>query len=163
MSQALRKLTGSISRTNTMVIFINQIRMKIGVMFGSPETTSGGNSLKFYSSVRLDIRRIGTVKDGDEVSGNETRVKVVKNKVAPPFRQAEFQILYGKGINKAGELLDIGAEHKIVEKSGAWYSYNDEKIGQGKVNASEYLKQNPKIMKEIEDKIYKAIKDSELN
>ncbi len=163
MSQALRKITGNIKRSNTLVIFINQIRMKIGVMFGNPETTSGGNALKFYSSVRLDIRRIGTVKDGDEVSGNETRVKVVKNKVAPPFRQAEFQILYGKGINKAGELLDIGAEHKIVEKSGAWYSYNDEKIGQGKVNASEYLKQNPKIMREIEDKIYKAIKDSELN
>ena len=163
MSQALRKITGNIKRSNTLVIFINQIRMKIGVMFGNPETTSGGNALKFYSSVRLDIRRIGTVKDGDEVSGNETRVKVVKNKVAPPFRQAEFQILYGKGINKAGELLDIGAEHKIVEKSGAWYSYNDEKIGQGKVNASEYLKQNPKIMREIEVKIYKAIKDSELN
>ena len=163
MSQALRKITGNIKRSNTLVIFINQIRMKIGVMFGNPETTSGGNALKFYSSVRLDIRRIGTVKDGDEVSGNETRVKVVKNKVAPPFRQAEFQILYGKGINKAGELLDIGAEHKIVEKAGAWYSYNDEKIGQGKVNASEFLKQNPKIMKEIEDKIYKAIKESETN
>ena len=161
MSQALRKITGNIKRSNTLVIFINQIRMKIGVMFGNPETTSGGNALKFYSSVRLDIRRIGTVKDGDEVSGNETRVKVVKNKVAPPFRQAEFQILYGKGINKAGELLDIGAEHKIVEKSGAWYSYNDEKIGQGKVNSSEFLKQNPKIMKEIEDKIYKAIKEAE--
>ena len=163
MSQALRKITGNIKRSNTLVIFINQIRMKIGVMFGNPETTSGGNALKFYSSVRLDIRRIGTVKDGDEVSGNETRVKVVKNKVAPPFRQAEFQILYGKGINKAGELLDIGAEHKIVEKAGAWYSYNEEKIGQGKVNASEFLKQNPKIMKEIEDKIYKAIKESEIN
>ena len=163
MSQALRKITGNIKRSNTLVIFINQIRMKIGVMFGNPETTSGGQALKFYSSVRLDIRRIGTVKDGDEVSGNETRVKVVKNKVAPPFRQAEFQILYGKGINKAGELLDIGAEHKIVEKAGAWYSYNDEKIGQGKVNASEFLKQNPKIMKEIEDKIYKAIKESESN
>ena len=163
MSQALRKITGNIKRSNTLVIFINQIRMKIGVMFGNPETTSGGNALKFYSSVRLDIRRIGTVKDGDEVSGNETRVKVVKNKVAPPFRQAEFQILYGKGINKAGELLDIGAEHEIVEKAGAWYSYNDEKIGQGKVNASEFLKQNPKIMKEIEDKIYKAIKESEKN
>ena len=163
MSQALRKITGNIKRSNTLVIFINQIRMKIGVMFGNPETTSGGNALKFYSSVRLDIRRIGTVKDGDEVTGNETRVKVVKNKVAPPFRQSEFQILYGKGINKAGELLDIGAEHKIVEKSGAWYSYNDEKIGQGKVNASEFLKQNPKLMKEIEDKIYKAIKESESN
>ncbi|MAK14873.1 MAG: recombinase RecA [Proteobacteria bacterium] len=161
MSQALRKITGNIKRSNTLVIFINQIRMKIGVMFGNPETTSGGNALKFYSSVRLDIRRIGTVKDGDEVSGNETRVKVVKNKVAPPFRQAEFQILYGKGINKAGELLDIGAEQKIVDKSGAWYSYNDEKIGQGKVNSSEFLKQNPKIMKEIEDKIYKAIKEAE--
>ena len=158
MSQALRKITGNIKRSNTLVIFINQIRMKIGVMFGNPETTSGGNALKFYSSVRLDIRRIGTVKDGDEVTGNETRVKVV-----PPFRQSEFQILYGKGINKAGELLDIGAEHKIVEKSGAWYSYNDEKIGQGKVNASEFLKQNPKLMKEIEDKIYKAIKESESN
>ena len=163
MSQALRKITGNIKRSNTLVIFINQIRMKIGVMFGNPETTSGGNALKFYSSVRLDIRRIGTVKDGDEVTGNETRVKVVKNKVAPPFRQSEFQILYGKGINKAGELLDIGAEHKIVEKSGAWYSYNDEKIGQGMVNASEFLKQNPKLMKEIEDKIYKAIKESESN
>ena len=137
--------------------------MKIGVMFGSPETTSGGNALKFYSSVRMDIRRIGAIKDKDEIIGNSTRVKVVKNKVAPPFRQSEFQILYGKGINKAGELLDIGAEHKIVEKSGAWYSYNDEKIGQGKVNASEFLKQNPKLMKEIEDKIYKAIKESESN
>ena len=162
MSQALRKLTGSISSTNTMMIFINQIRMKIGVMFGNPETTSGGNALKFYSSVRLDIRRIGTVKDGDEVAGNETRVKVVKNKVAPPFRQAEFQILYGKGINKAGELLDIGAEHKIVEKAGAWYSYEGEKIGQGKTNAGEFLKQNQKIMQEIENKIYAAIKEKEL-
>ena len=162
MSQALRKLTGSISSTNTMMIFINQIRMKIGVMFGNPETTSGGNALKFYSSVRLDIRRIGTVKDGDEVAGNETRVKVVKNKVAPPFRQAEFQILYGKGINKAGELLDIGAEHKIVEKAGAWYSYEGEKIGQGKTNAGEFIKQNQKIMQEIENKIYAAIKEKEL-
>ena len=162
MSQALRKITGNIKKSNTTVIFINQIRMKIGVMFGNPETTSGGNALKFYSSVRLDIRRIGTVKDGDEVSGNETRVKVVKNKVAPPFRQAEFQILYGKGINKAGELLDIGAEHKIVEKAGAWYSYEGEKIGQGKTNAGEFLKQNQKIMQEIEDKIYAAIKEKEL-
>ena len=162
MSQALRKITGNIKKSNTTVIFINQIRMKIGVMFGNPETTSGGNALKIYSSVRLDIRRIGTVKDGDEVSGNETRVKVVKNKVAPPFRQAEFQILYGKGINKAGELLDIGAEHKIVEKAGAWYSYEGEKIGQGKTNAGEFLKQNQKIMQEIEDKIYAAIKEKEL-
>ena len=162
MSQALRKITGNIKRSNTTVIFINQIRMKIGVMFGNPETTSGGNALKFYSSVRLDIRRIGTVKDGDEVAGNETRVKVVKNKVAPPFRQAEFQILYGKGINKAGELLDIGAEHKIVEKAGAWYSYEGEKIGQGKTNAGEFLKQNQKIMQEIENKIYAAIKEKEL-
>ena len=162
MSQALRKITGNIKRSNTTVIFINQIRMKIGVMFGNPETTSGGNALKFYSSVRLDIRRIGTVKDGDEVAGNETRVKVVKNKVAPPFRQAEFQILYGKGINKAGELLDIGAEHKIVEKAGAWYSYEGEKIGQGKTNSGEFLKQNQKIMQEIENKIYAAIKEKEL-
>ena len=136
MSQALRKITGSIKKSNTLVIFINQIRMKIGVMFGSPETTSGGNALKFYSSVRLDIRRIGTVKDGDEVAGNETRVKVVKNKVSPPFRQAEFQILYNKGINREGEILDIGSERKIVEKAGAWYAYEGEKIGQGKVNAS---------------------------
>ena len=132
MSQALRKITGNIKKSNTLVIFINQIRMKIGVMFGSPETTSGGNALKFYSSVRLDIRRIGTVKDGDEVAGNETRVKVVKNKVSPPFRQAEFQILYNKGINRAGEILDIGVERKIVEKAGAWYAYDGEKIGQGK-------------------------------
>jgi recombination protein RecA len=135
--------------------------MKIGVMFGNPETTSGGNALKFYSSVRLDIRRIGTVKEGDEVTGNETRVKVVKNKVAPPFRQAEFQILYGKGINKTGELLDIGSDYKIVEKAGAWYSYEGEKIGQGKTNSGEFLKQNPKIMKEIEKRIYQAIKDKE--
>ena len=161
MSQALRKITGNIKRSNTTVIFINQIRMKIGVMFGNPETTSGGNALKFYSSVRLDIRRIGTVKEGDEVTGNETRVKVVKNKVAPPFRQAEFQILYGKGINKTGELLDIGSDYKIVEKAGAWYSYEGEKIGQGKTNSGEFLKQNPKIMKEIEKRIYQAIKDKE--
>jgi recombination protein RecA len=161
MSQALRKITGNIKRSNTTVIFINQIRMKIGVMFGNPETTSGGNALKFYSSVRLDIRRIGTVKEGDEVTGNETRVKVVKNKVAPPFRQAEFQILYGKGINKTGELLDIGSDYKVVEKAGAWYSYEGEKIGQGKTNSGEFLKQNPKIMKEIEKRIYQAIKDKE--
>ena len=161
MSQALRKLTGSISKSNTMVIFINQIRMKIGVMFGSPETTSGGNALKFYSSVRLDIRRIGTVKDGDEVAGNETRVKVVKNKVSPPFRQAEFQILYNKGINRAGEILDIGVERKIVEKAGAWYAYDGEKIGQGKINASQWLKDNPNIAKKIEKQITDSIKETQ--
>jgi recombination protein RecA len=161
MSQALRKLTANIKKSNTLLIFINQIRMKIGVMFGSPETTTGGNALKFYSSVRMDIRRIGAIKQGDEIIGNETRVKVVKNKVAPPFRQAEFQILYGKGINKAGELLDIGAEHKIVEKAGAWYSYEGEKIGQGKTNAGEFLKQNQKIMQEIESRIYAAIKEKD--
>ena len=157
MSQALRKITGSIKKSNTLVIFINQIRMKIGVMFGSPETTSGGNALKFYSSVRLDIRRIGTVKDGDEVAGNETRVKVVKNKVSPPFRQAEFQILYNKGINRAGEILDIGVERKIVEKAGAWYAYDGEKIGQGKINASQWLKDNPNIAKKIEKQITSII------
>ena len=159
MSQALRKITGSIKKSNTLVIFINQIRMKIGVMFGSPETTSGGNALKFYSSVRLDIRRIGTVKDGDEVAGNETRVKVVKNKVSPPFRQAEFQILYNKGINRAGEILDIGVERKIVEKAGAWYAYDGEKIGQGKINASQWLKDNPNIAKKIEKQITDSIKE----
>ena len=161
MSQALRKITGSIKKSNTLVIFINQIRMKIGVMFGSPETTSGGNALKFYSSVRLDIRRIGTVKDGDEVAGNETRVKVVKNKVSPPFRQAEFQILYNKGINRAGEILDIGVERKIVEKAGAWYAYDGEKIGQGKINASQWLKDNPNIAKKIEKQITDSIKDTQ--
>ena len=161
MSQALRKITGSIKKSNTLVIFINQIRMKIGVMFGSPETTSGGNALKFYSSVRLDIRRIGTVKDGDEVAGNETRVKVVKNKVSPPFRQAEFQILYNKGINRAGEILDIGVERKIVEKAGAWYAYDGEKIGQGKVNASQWLKDNPNIAKKIEKQITDSIKETQ--
>ena len=160
MSQALRKITGSIKKSNTLVIFINQIRMKIGVMFGSPETTSGGNALKFYSSVRLDIRRIGTVKDGDEVAGNETRVKVVKNKVSPPFRQAEFQILYNKGINREGEILDIGSERKIVEKAGAWYAYEGEKIGQGKVNASQFLKDNPSIAKKIEKQIFESIKET---
>ena len=159
MSQALRKITGNIKKSNTLVIFINQIRMKIGVMFGSPETTSGGNALKFYSSVRLDIRRIGTVKDGDEVAGNETRVKVVKNKVSPPFRQAEFQILYNKGINRAGEILDIGVERKIVEKAGAWYAYDGEKIGQGKINASQWLKDNPNIAKKIEKQITDSIKE----
>ena len=161
MSQALRKITGSIKKSNTLVIFINQIRMKIGVMFGSPETTSGGNALKFYSSVRLDIRRIGTVKDGDEVAGNETRVKVVKNKVSPPFRQAEFQILYNKGINRAGEILDIGVERKIVEKAGAWYAYDGEKIGQGKINASRWLKDNPNIAKKIEKQITDSIKETQ--
>ena len=150
MSQALRKLTGSISKSNTMVIFINQIRMKIGVMFGSPETTAGGNALKFYSSVRLDIRRIGAIKDGDEIVGNQTRVKVVKNKVAPPFKVVEFDIMYGKGISKLGELIDLGAKADIVEKAGAWYTYKGEKIGQGKENSKEYLVNNPKIAAEIE-------------
>ncbi len=161
MSQALRKITGNIKKSNTLVIFINQIRMKIGVMFGSPETTSGGNALKFYSSVRLDIRRIGTVKDGDEVAGNETRVKVVKNKVSPPFRQAEFQILYNKGINRAGEIIDIGVEKKILEKAGAWYAYEGEKIGQGKINASQWLKDNPNIAKKIEKQITDSIKETQ--
>lgn len=150
MSQALRKLTGSISKSNTMVIFINQIRMKIGVMFGSPETTAGGNALKFYSSVRLDIRRIGAIKDGEEIVGNQTRVKVVKNKVAPPFKVVEFDIMYGQGISKTGELIDLGAKAEIVEKSGAWYAYKGEKIGQGKENAKEYLKNNPGVSAEIE-------------
>ncbi len=156
MSQAMRKLTGSISRSNCMVIFINQIRMKIGVMFGSPETTTGGNALKFYSSVRLDIRRIGAVKDRDEVIGNQTRVKVVKNKVAPPFRQVEFDILYGEGISKTGELLDLGVAAGVVQKSGSWFSYGDERIGQGRENARTYMKENPKIALEIEDKIRAA-------
>ena len=150
MSQALRKMTGNIKNSNTLVIFINQIRMKIGVMFGSPETTTGGNALKFYSSVRLDIRRIGSIKEGDEVVGNETRVKVVKNKVAPPFRQAEFQIMYGKGIYHLGEVVDLGVKQNLVEKSGAWYAYKGEKIGQGKKNAALYLKENPHIAEEIE-------------
>ena len=156
MSQAMRKLTGSISRSNCMVIFINQIRMKIGVMFGSPETTTGGNALKFYSSVRLDIRRIGAIKDRDEVIGNATRVKVVKNKVAPPFKQVEFDIIYGEGISKTGELLDLGVKVGIVEKSGAWYSYGDERIGQGRENAKSFLKENEAIALEIEDKIRAA-------
>ena len=150
MSQALRKLTGSISKSNTMVIFINQIRMKIGVMFGSPETTAGGNALKFYSSVRLDIRRIGAIKEKDEIIGNQTRVKVVKNKVAPPFKVVEFDIMYGEGISKMGELIDLGAKANIIEKSGAWYSYKGEKIGQGKENAKQYLKNNANIAAEIE-------------
>jgi recombination protein RecA len=153
MSQALRKLTGNIKRTNTMVIFINQIRMKIGVMFGNPETTTGGNALKFYASVRLDIRRTGAIKKGDEVIGSETRVKIVKNKVAPPFKQAEFDILYGEGISREGEILELGANLKLVEKSGAWYSYNGEKIGQGKDNAREYLKEHPEVANEIDAKI----------
>ena len=153
MSQALRKLTGSIKRSNSMVIFINQIRMKIGVMFGNPETTTGGNALKFYSSVRLDIRRIGAIKRGDEVIGNETRVKVVKNKVAPPFKQCEFEILYGEGISREGELIDLGVKHGIVDKSGAWYSYKDERIGQGKDNARRYLKEHPEMAQEIEQRL----------
>ncbi len=156
MSQAMRKLTGSISRSNCMVIFINQIRMKIGVMFGSPETTTGGNALKFYASVRLDIRRIGAIKDRDEVVGNATRVKVVKNKVAPPFKQVEFDIMYGEGISKTGELLDIGVKAGVVEKSGAWYSYGDERIGQGRENAKSFLKSNVSVALEIEDKIRAA-------
>lgn len=156
MSQAMRKLTGSISRSNCMVIFINQIRMKIGVMFGSPETTTGGNALKFYSSVRLDIRRIGAIKDRDEIVGNATRVKVVKNKVAPPFKQVEFDIMYGEGISKTGELLDLGVKAGVVEKSGAWYSYGDERIGQGRENAKVYLRENTKVAFAIEDKIRAA-------
>ena len=151
MSQALRKLTANIKRSNTMVVFINQIRMKIGVMFGNPETTTGGNALKFYSSVRLDIRRIGAVKKGEEVLGNQTRVKVVKNKVAPPFRKAEFDILYNEGISKEGELIDMGVEHQIVDKSGAWYSYNGERIGQGRDNVREFLRSNPDIASNIEN------------
>ena len=156
MSQAMRKLTGSISRSKCMVIFINQIRMKIGVMFGSPETTTGGNALKFYSSVRLDIRRIGALKDRDEVVGNATRVKVVKNKVAPPFKQVEFDIMYGEGISKTGELIDLGVKAGIVEKSGSWFSYGDERIGQGRENVKNYLKEYPNIALEIEDKIRAA-------
>ena len=153
MSQALRKLTGNIKRTNTLVIFINQIRMKIGVMFGSPETTTGGNALKFYASVRLDIRRTGAIKKGDEVIGSETRVKVIKNKVAPPFKQAEFDILYGEGISREGEIIELGVNAKFVEKAGAWYSYNGEKIGQGKDNSRDFLKANPTIANEIDAKI----------
>ena len=153
MSQALRKLTSNIKTANCLVIFINQIRMKIGVMFGNPETTTGGNALKFYSSVRLDIRRIGSVKEGDEVVGNETRVKVVKNKVSPPFKQTEFQILYGKGINRNGELVDLGVKHGLVDKSGAWYAYKGNKIGQGKANVGIYLTENPEIAAEIESQI----------
>ncbi|TDR82049.1 recombinase RecA [Paludibacterium purpuratum] len=157
MSQALRKLTGNIKRTNTLVIFINQIRMKIGVMFGNPETTTGGNALKFYASVRLDIRRIGSIKKGEEVVGNETRVKVVKNKVSPPFRQAEFDILYGEGISREGEIIEMGVQHGFIEKSGAWYSHNGQKIGQGKDNVREFLKENSAIAKEVERKVRETV------
>ncbi|MFA5912957.1 MAG: recombinase RecA [Burkholderiales bacterium] len=157
MSQALRKLTSNIKRTNTLVIFINQIRMKIGVMFGNPETTTGGNALKFYASVRLDIRRIGSIKKNDEVVGNETRVKVVKNKMAPPFREALFDILYGEGISREGEIVELGVKHGIVEKSGAWYAYNKDKIGQGKDNARDYLKEHPELAMEIEARVREAV------
>jgi recombination protein RecA len=157
MSQALRKLTANIKRSNTLVIFINQIRMKIGVMFGNPETTTGGNALKFYASVRLDIRRIGAIKKGDEVIGSETRVKVVKNKVAPPFRQAEFDILYGTGISREGEIIELGVAHKLIDKSGAWYAYGKERIGQGKDNTRDYLRDHPEMAQEIEAKIRAAI------
>jgi recombination protein RecA len=157
MSQALRKLTANIKRANTLVIFINQIRMKIGVMFGSPETTTGGNALKFYASVRLDIRRIGAIKRGEEVVGNETRVKVVKNKIAPPFREALFDILYGEGISREGEIIELGVTHRIIDKSGAWYAYNGEKIGQGKDNTREFLREHPEMAREIEAKIRAAV------
>jgi recombination protein RecA len=153
MSQALRKLTGTISKSSTIVVFINQIRMKIGVMFGNPETTTGGNALKFYASVRLDIRRIGAIKKGDEVVGSETRVKVVKNKVSPPFKEALFDILYGEGISRQGEIIEMGVTHKFIDKSGAWYAYEGEKIGQGKDNAREYLREHPEMAAEIEAKI----------
>ena len=161
MSQALRKITGNVKKSNTLIIFINQIRHKIGVMFGSPETTAGGNALKFYSSVRMDIRRIGTVKEGDEAVGNETRVKVVKNKVSPPFRQAEFQILYNKGINRLGEIIDKGVELDIIEKAGAWYSYNGEKIGQGKSKSIEFLEENKKLLNAIEKQVVESINKTE--
>jgi len=157
MSQALRKLTANIKRTNTLVIFINQIRMKIGVMFGNPETTTGGNALKFYASVRMDIRRTGAIKKGDEVIGNETKVKVVKNKVAPPFKEAHFDILYGEGISREGEIIELGVAHKLVDKSGAWYAYHGEKIGQGKDNARDYLREHPEVAREIENKIRAAV------
>lgn len=161
MSQALRKMAGNIKNSNTLVIFINQIRMKIGVMFGSPETTTGGNALKFYSSVRLDIRRIGSIKDGDEIVGNETRVKVIKNKVAPPFKQTEFQIMYGKGIYRLGEVIDLGVQIGVVEKAGAWYSYKGDKIGQGKKNASEYLSENAHLATEIEQSVRSKLLEDE--
>ncbi|MGE5525502.1 MAG: recombinase RecA [Rhodospirillaceae bacterium] len=157
MSQALRKLTANIKRSNTLVIFINQIRMKIGVMFGNPETTTGGNALKFYASVRIDIRRVGSIKKGEEVIGSETRAKVVKNKVAPPFRNAEFDILYGEGISREGEIIELGVAHRIIEKSGAWYAYGKERIGQGKDNAREYLKEHPEVAEEVEAKIRAAL------
>ena len=163
MSQALRKISGNVKKSNTLIIFINQIRYKIGVMFGSPETTSGGNALKFYASVRLDIRRIGTIKDGDVAVGNETRVKVVKNKVSPPFRQAEFQIIYNKGINRVGELIDKGSELGLVEKSGAWYSLEGEKIGQGKSNAVQFLEENPKIAEKIEKQIFETLEKERID
>ena len=162
MSQALRKLTGSINRTNTLVIFINQIRMKIGVMFGSPETTTGGNALKFYASVRLDIRRTGSIKSGDEVIGNETKVKVVKNKIAPPFKEAHFDILYGEGTSREGEIIDLGVDNKIVEKAGSWYSYGGERIGQGKDNARQFLKDRPQLAREVENKVRTALGVREL-
>jgi recombination protein RecA len=157
MSQALRKLTATIKKTNTMVIFINQIRMKIGVMFGNPETTTGGNALKFYASVRLDIRRTGNIKRGEEVIGSETKVKVVKNKVAPPFKTAEFDILYGEGISREGEVIDMGVAARVLEKSGAWYAYNGEKIGQGKDNAREFLRENPDVARDIENKVRESM------
>jgi recombination protein RecA len=160
MSQALRKLTAVISRSKTTVIFINQIRMKIGVMFGNPETTTGGNALKFYASVRVDIRRIGQIKQGEEVIGNRTRIKVVKNKIAPPFRQAEFDIMYNEGISKSGDVLDLAVEHNIVEKSGAWFAYSDAKIGQGREAAKQYLQDNPKVMEEVAKKVIEAAKES---
>jgi recombination protein RecA len=163
MSQALRKLTANIKRSNTLVIFINQIRMKIGVMFGNPETTTGGNALKFYASVRLDIRRTGSIKKGEEVIGSETRVKVVKNKIAPPFKTADFDILYGEGISREGEIIELGVLHKFVDKSGAWYAYKGEKIGQGKDNAREYLRERPELAREIEDKIRTAVGVATLN
>ena len=163
MSQALRKLTATIKKSNCTVIFINQIRMKIGVMFGSPETTTGGNALKFYASVRLDIRRIGSIKRGEEVVGNETRVKVVKNKVSPPFREAEFDILYGEGVSREGEIIDLGVQAKVVDKSGAWYAYNGEKIGQGKDNCREFLRENPELAREIENKVREALGVRQLN
>jgi recombination protein RecA len=157
MSQALRKLTGTISRSNTLVVFINQIRMKIGVMFGNPETTTGGNALKFYASVRCDIRRIAAIKQGEQTVGSRTRVRVVKNKVAPPFREAEFDIMYGVGINKAGEILDLGSELGVIEKSGAWYSYSGDRIGQGRDNACDFLRENPRLANEIEQKVRGAL------
>ena len=160
MSQALRKLTANIKRSNTLVIFINQIRMKIGVMFGSPETTTGGNALKFYASVRLDIRRTGSIKQGDEVVGNDTRVKVVKNKMAPPFKQAEFEILYGEGTSVEGELIDLGVKNNLIEKAGAWYSYNGQRIGQGKENVRKFLKENPEITQELDNKLRSTLLQS---